>query len=523
MTEFHEDIPWIKKFTFEIPVPSLKDNTGDIDRLINAIMKSLGGEPVTCDFSVAKTLPPKLRAAEYKVEAVVSLESGEWRLLDIFPTSQDNPICGLAMDIGTSMVVICLLDLSTQEKIDETAFTNPQIEMGEDILTRIHFAAQERGLERLKNALIETLNKEIRNIAESHGLSPHNIYGITAAGNTTMSHLFLGLDPYWICREPYIPAFNKLGLIKASELSLEINPQAEVLIFPNVGSYFGGDLTAGILASGITRQEDVSILVDVGTNAEVVIGNSDWLVACAGAAGPAMEGGVASIGKRAGAGTIDRVRIDPESLELRFHTIENAPPIGICGSGFIDLIAQLFLTRMIDMQGKFVPSVCGDRLMEKENTPQFIVAYPEQTGTGQPLTVTQPDIDSLMRSKAAMYTILTTVADSVGISMSDINRFYIAGTFGSYIDPGSAITIGMIPDLPLEKYVPLGNTSLSGAVIALTSNRAKNEIQQIHNKVTYLELNVNQEFMNLFSAAKFIPHTDTSLFPSVKPTLSSNT
>jgi uncharacterized 2Fe-2S/4Fe-4S cluster protein (DUF4445 family) len=266
----------------------------------------------------------------------------------------------------------------------------------------------------------------------------------------------------------------------------------------------------------MTHQDEISLLVDVGTNAEVVLGNREWLMGCAGAAGPALEGGVARLGMMAGPGVVDKVSADPETGEFTIRTIENKPPVGICGSGLIDLVAQLFLLGMIDLRGKYVQSRCGRRLRQEDGVNHFVLVSSQDSGTGDALTLSQPDIDALIRSKAAMYTILTTITRMINVSVRDISRFYIAGTFGFYIDPRSAITIGMIPDLALETFKPLGNASLTGARLALLSGKAREEIYRIRDRVTYLELNVNQEFMNLFSAAKFIPHTDRSLFPSVK-------
>jgi uncharacterized 2Fe-2S/4Fe-4S cluster protein (DUF4445 family) len=339
---------------------------------------------------------------------------------------------------------------------------------------------------------------------------------MSVAGNTTMTHLLLGLNPYGLCREPYIPVINKPALIEANKLGLNIHPKAPVLICPNVGSYFGGDLIAGILALGMTDQEDVSILIDVGTNTEVVLGNREWLMACAGAAGPALEGGVASMGMMAGPGVIDKIVIEPESDEFRIRTIGNNAPLGICGSGLIDLVAQLFLAGMIDMRGRFVEGRCGKRLSSIEGMRHLVVVASEDSADGNDLTISQSDIDALLRSKAAMYTILTTITQMIHLSMKDIRHFYISGTFGSFIDPKSAITLGMLPDLPMKTYQPAGNTSLSGAELALRSEEARDEIFRIRDRVTYIELNVNQDFMNLFSAARFIPHTERSLFPSVK-------
>jgi uncharacterized 2Fe-2S/4Fe-4S cluster protein (DUF4445 family) len=283
-----------------------------------------------------------------------------------------------------------------------------------------------------------------------------------------------------------------------------------------VGSYFGGDLIAGILTTGMTGQEEISLLVDVGTNAEVVVGNREWLMACAGAAGPALEGGVVGMGMMAGPGVIDRVAIEPGSGDYSINTIHGKPPIGICGSGLIDLVAQLFLAGTIDLRGKFVEKKCGGRIKNIDGIRHLVVVFSKDSATGKDLTISQPDIDALIRSKAAMYAILTTITRMVNVSMKDIRHFYTAGTFGSYIDPKSAITLGMIPDLPIETYKSVGNTSLEGATMALLSDAAKREIDKIRDRITYVELNVNQEFMNLFSAARFIPHTDRSLFPSVK-------
>jgi uncharacterized 2Fe-2S/4Fe-4S cluster protein (DUF4445 family) len=435
--------------------------------------------------------------------------------MDVYPRCSDRPLYGVALDIGSSTVVVRLVDLVGRAVKEESSFLNPQNEIGPDILTRIHFAARKGGLERLQTLLVNRLNREIQRLAERHAIQTEAMVAVSAAGNTTMTHLFLGLDPYGICREPYIPVVNKPALFRSAELGLAVHPEAPILVFPNVGSYFGGDLVAGILASGMAEAEEPSILVDVGTNAEVVIGNREWLVACAGAAGPALEGGVASMGMMAGPGVIDRVRIDPLSGAFSVRTIQDKAPVGICGSGLIDLVAQLFVAGMIDLRGKFVPERCAERLQEVDGIKHLTVVGGEDAGTGQELTLSQSDIDALIRSKAAMYTILTTITTMLNVSMNEIGRFYIAGTFGSYIDPQSAMTLGMIPDLPLETYRPLGNTSLSGAGLALWSAAARDEIYRIRDRITYVELNVNQEFMNLFSAARFIPHTDRSLFPSV--------
>jgi len=505
---------WIRVVSPSLDPPSLRDNTADVDRLVRGVKKNLQVPEIRVDFSLLMRLPALLRSEGYRVSAVVVKEGAGWRLVDAFPAGREA-FYGAAVDLGTSTVVLRLVNLENGGVSAEKTFFNPQIRFGEDILTRIHFAAGDSRLDSLRTVLLERLNAEIRELGQSHGIAVSRIVGAVLAGNTTMTHLFLGLNPFWICREPYIPAVNKIDVLRASRVGLGIHPEAPVFVFPNVGSYFGGDLIAGILASGMDRLQDVSILVDVGTNAEVVLGNSDWLMACAGAAGPALEGGVARMGMMAGPGVIDHVECPPGAA-LVIHTIGDEPPVGICGSGLIDLVSCLFREGMLDMRGKFVPSACGGRLVEDDGIQAFTVVAGEASGTGEPLRLSQPDVDALMRSKAAMYTILTTITSMVGLSLSDLHTFFVAGTFGSYIDPGSAITLGMIPDLPLDRYKSLGNTSLEGATLALLDGGAFPRIEDIRDRITYVELNVNQEFMNLFSAAKFIPHTDRSLFPSVK-------
>jgi uncharacterized 2Fe-2S/4Fe-4S cluster protein (DUF4445 family) len=343
----------------------------------------------------------------------------------------------------------------------------------------------------------------------------NRVFAMSVAGNTAMTHLFLGLVPRWIIREPYIPVINAPPVIRANKLGLRLAPQARAIIFPNVGSYFGGDLIAGILYSGVHYQDETSLLVDVGTNAEVLLGNRQWLMACAGAAGPALEGGAVRMGMPAGPGAIDRIRFQPDTKQFEIHTIDESPPRGICGSGLIDLAAQLFSAGMVDIRGKFVKTECGNLLKEIEGVRHLVVVPGANSQTGKALTLSQIDLDSLIRSKAAMYTILSTIVGTVGIDFQDIASFYVAGTFGAFINPESAICIGMLPDLPRDRFVSIGNSSLEGAALALILNNCLEEIDRIQNLVTYMELNVNQEFMARFSAAKFLPHTDRSLFPSV--------
>jgi uncharacterized 2Fe-2S/4Fe-4S cluster protein (DUF4445 family) len=499
-----------------LTVPSLKDNTADADRLIQTLSAILGTGDITVDLDVMKVLPDVLRKANYDIRCVLSKDRVGWGITEVLPADDPAPVLGLAIDLGTTRVVLRLVDLSNGQHLGEASFDNPQIAIGPDILTRIHHADTADGLNDLQNRIVTGLNQETTALCEACGCSVSDIYQMAIAGNTAMTHLFLGLNPRWIIREPYIPVVNRPGTFRAAQLGLQAAPNARVFVFPNIGSYFGGDLIAGILFSGLDQREETAILVDVGTNAEVVLGNKNWMIACAGAAGPALEGGAARMGMMAGPGVIDRVAIDPESHRMDIHTIDDLPAVGICGSGLIDLVAQLFLCGMLDIRGKYVAAACGGRLQEIDGMKHLVVVDRAAAGVDRDMSISQADIDSLIRSKAAMFTILETLTASVGMAPRDLTRFYVAGTFGSFINPVSAIRIGMIPDLPLDCYRTLGNSSLGGATRFLESRDVFDEIDRIQGSITYLELNVNQDFMNRFSAAKFLPHTNPLLFPSVK-------
>ena len=500
-----------------LSIPALEDNRADADRLTAVLKKKLNTKVVKIDLYLLRILPEILRQCNYSVRCILFKDRDGWILSGITKSNFDNAeiVAGVAVDLGTTKIVLRLLDLETGNVLGETAFDNPQISIGPDVLARIHYANKKGGLEHLRKLVIQGLNNNITDFCSQLNLKVNNIYSMAIAGNTAMTHLFMGLDPSRLIREPYIPVVNLPDVTRASELGLELNPGARVFIFPNIGSYFGGDLIAGIVYCGMNKDEKISILVDVGTNAEVVLGNNQWLMACAGAAGPALEGGVSKMGMMAGPGVIDRVVINPVTLSIDVHTIDNLPPRGICGSGLIDLAAQLFLSKMIDIRGKLVPKVCGKKIKTIDGINYLILVPDKFSATGKDLTISQIDLNSLRSSKAAMYTILEVITATAGLTPEELQNFYVAGTFGCFIDPKAAITIGMLPDIPLKNYKPLGNSSLEGASMALVLPDIINEIDKIRDNITYLELNVNQEFMNKFSGAKFFPHTDSTRFPSV--------
>lgn len=504
--------PLVETIAVAAEPPSLGDNTGDMDRLRRALSAELA---VTVPFARLAKVSARFRAADFRGVAIVNRLGGGGELVDFLPAMPDY-LPAMALDLGTTHLEAALIDLFTGRRLAQATRPNSQAEYGDDVLSRIHFATKGDGLATLQQAVVDDINALAAELAgQQAGLAPDAIRALSVAGNTTMVHLFLGLDPYHLCREPYIPLVNAPDPCHGADLGLAIHPAAPVWVLPSIGSYFGGDLLAGIVASNLDQEEAVSMLIDVGTNAEVVVGNREWLIACAGAAGPALEGGVARMGMRAGPGAIDQVAIDPASKIITYRTIGNEKPRGLCGSGIIDLVAGLYLARMIDIRGKFRPSAMGERLVSGVDGHALLIAPAAEAADGHPVLLSQVDLDALMRSKAAMYAILTTLMHQVGMPFAALHRIFVAGAFGRHIAPRQAIVLGMLPDLPLEVYQAIGNSSLAGAEVVLTDASARQRALALVRRITYVELNVNQEFMIRFSGSRFIPHTDRRLFPSV--------
>ncbi len=509
--------PVLKRLHLKLPFPALGDNRSHEKRLRDELTSIVSTRPFI-PLEVLQRLPECLYAANYNVQvALIKAECG-WQVASCIPRDKNASFLGLAIDLGSTSVVFYLINFLTGEIITTASYENPQRAHGEDILERIIFATQ-GGLKTLQEEVIQLINKAIDDFSKEYSFSKEDLYYISIAGNTTMCHFLMALDPSHICKEPYIPTTNRFDLISANELGIKINPNGLIYVLPNVGSYFGGDLIAGILASRMAEREEISMLVDVGTNAEVVLGNKDWLVACAGAAGPALEGGILSCGMRAQEGAIERVKIDPKTLSVEYKVIGNARPKGICGSGIIDLLSAMFEAGLVDQTGKLIPNRDPKRMKKMNDEWAYVLADEDETSTGKPIYISQSDIKNLIRSKGAMYTILNVVIQSVGIDFSDIDSFYVAGAFGNYIDPQKAITIGMLPDIPIERFVGLGNSAGKGAIRALLEKDSRKKMEEICDKITYLEMNVRGDFMNQLTGALFLPHTDLSRFPTVSKRL----
>lgn len=497
--------PFTQKVYLELAEPSLENNQADVDRLVAALQEHIGGM-VTVSLEMMRGISTVLRDANWQVTATVgAVAPGLWGLVDVEPGDTTARHYGLAVDIGSTTVVVYLVDMHNGHVLGTAADYNGQVSFGEDILTRIYLAGTPEGLQQLQGAIVQTLNGLITRLAREHNLLPKEISAVTVGANSTMVHLFLGLDPSRICLAPYIPVVNNPGIIPAGQLGLPVNRLAPVYCLPSVGSYVGGDIIAGVLSSGLHRSPEMSLFVDIGTNGEIIMGNQDWLVGCAGAAGPALEGGVAQSGMRAEPGAVDSVQIDPKTGQVRYTTIGGAPPVGICGSGLVDCLAELLLAGIIDRAGRF-----------KDGRAEFVIVPAAESATGKDIVFTQVDIYNLMRTKGAVNAAVELLLESVGCDFFEINRFYAAGAFGQYLHLESAITIGLYPDLPRDKMVRLGNSSGEGARLVLLSNQKRMEAETIARNITYFELNASQVFMNKFIGSKFLPHTNLDYFPTVK-------
>ena len=509
--------PVIKTIHLELPLPAVGDNRSHEARLRDALSEILNERPFI-PLGLMRKLPALLRDSEYRVNAVLVYGSKGWEVADVCPDKRDLKACVIAIDLGSTSVIFYLVDPDTGALLQTISRENPQREYGEDILDRILFAGRGNGLDILREKTLALINGVIREITAIQGVDPEDIFYLAVAGNTTMCHFLMGLDPSNICREPYIPAASSFDIMRAAEIGIKCHEEAKLYCFPNVGAYFGGDLLSGILFTDINRNDAISMFVDVGTNAEVLLGNRDWMVACAGAAGPALEGGILTCGMMAAPGAVERVEFNSKTGGLDFSTIGGLPAAGLCGSGIIDLLASMFRAGVVDQTGKLNPQAEGVRTIDGEQA--FVLADERHARDGEPVYITQSDIKNLIRSKGAMYTILNVVVQSVGISFDDIERFYVAGAFGNYIDAQKAIFIGMLPDIPVERFKGVGNAAGEGAIKLLMNRECIKEVEEICDKITYLEMNVRGDFMNQLTASLFLPHTDMKRFPSVRAELS---
>jgi len=425
----------------------------------------------------------------------------------------------LAFDIGTTTVCGQLLDLNRGKAIAQGIDYNGQIRYGADVISRIAYSQKPGGLKRLQQAVVTTINKIIGELLTQSRVNIRHIGHLSLAGNTTMIQLLLGLDPKYVRLSPYTPAANFIPPVKASSLGIKVADYVYLFTFPLVASYVGGDIISGIVGSGVYQRKNLTLYIDIGTNGEVVIGNSDWMVVASCSAGPAFEGGGVKHGMVATTGAIEDFAIDPSNLEPVVNTIGGAKPKGICGSGLINITAGLFEAGVINANGKINTNLSTNRVREGGDGYEYVLSWAPETQIGKDIVITEVDIDNLIRAKAALYAGYQTLVKSVGLTMADLEQVVIAGAFGSHIDVEKSITIGLFPDIPRDRFIFIGNGSLLGARIVSFSTDLMDDARRVARMMTNIELSENVDFMNNYVAALFLPHTDASEFPTVSKKL----
>lgn len=511
----------IKRLYLELNPPTLDDNISDYERVRRALEKAgFDSSLLHMNYLVLKKLAHVLREEEWKVTVSLVATGKVVEVLDIYPGDATKSRYGAAVDIGTTTIVVYLVDMTSGRVLGSASTYNSQVKCGDDVITRIVYATEKNGLGELQDLVVGNISSMLSELAAKNNVQPGMIDYIVVAGNTTMTHLFYGINPQYIREEPYIPTATFFPLIRGKNIGLTtIGPQAIIYAMPNVASYVGGDITAGVLVSQMHKQDKVSLFIDVGTNGEIVLGNREWLVTAACSAGPAFEGSGIKFGMRAMEGAIEEVEIDPRTYDVNYRVIGDVKPIGICGSGMIDTLAEMYLKGVIDQKGKIREEIGSKRIRRGESGLEYVLAWRVESAVNKEIVITEVDLDNLIRAKAAIYAGFATLLGQMGMGFSDVERIYIAGGFGRYIDVERAITIGMLPDLPVEKFVFLGNTSIIGAYYALLCDGLRREAEDIARKMTYIELSVSRSFMDEYLSALFLPHTDLDAFPTVKKKL----
>ena len=503
--------PLVRKVSLHLPSPTLEDNQDDFSRLLNAIRRETGLSGITAPISVLRQLPDILRDSNWDLTVTIADLGNSSEIIRINPGESSGGNYGVAVDIGTTTVVAHLVDLETGLTMDAAATYNSQITFGEDVIKRI-IRSEEDGLDPLCRAIRQDINNLIEKLCLEANLKTDDINAAICAGNTTMLSIFLGITPRNIRREPYIPPLSDPPPMPAVHAGIKINENGILYCVPGIAGWVGGDITAGMISSGIDRSPAVSLLIDIGTNGEIVVGNREWQLTCSCSAGPAFEGSGIACGCRAVAGAIDKVDI-LDGDTVRYRTIGDDLPIGICGSGLLDSVSELFRAGILGRDGRFDQTRPADRLIEFNDQPAYIIAPASETADGRDIVITQGDIDNLIRAKAAIHAGIAVLFKAVNLSRDDIDRVYVSGGFGNYINIDRAICIGLLPDIDREKIFFIGNGSVRGAKTMLLSREAREQAQRIASATTYFELSTDNRFMDEYTRAMFLPHTNIEDFP----------
>jgi len=518
-------IPPVEKRYIELPEPSSIDNLADTSRLVNFLRTKHNEHRLVVRLPVIRKIPGTLREAGFKVTATLArpvFEGGKSHIINLEPGDTTGRNFAVAVDIGTTTIYGQLIDLITGDVLAEHGDFNGQISYGEDIISRIIYATKPGGLDTLNEVVIRTINRIIDRVIEISQVDRQQVSTITFAGNTTMTQIFLKINPTWIRLSPYVPATTLYPPVRAVDLGIDLADHATALVYPSISSFIGGDIVAGVMGSGIHLTDGLSLYIDIGTNAEIVIGNKDWLACAACSAGPAFEGGGIQFGMRADRGAIEDFSIDPFSLEPMILTVGNVRPRGICGSGLINITARLFEARVINNIGKFDRDLNSDRLRENDGVYEYVLAQKHKSALDRDIVITENDIGNLIRAKGAIFSGCQTLLEAVGYKIADIDRIVLAGGFGSHIDIEMAMTIGLLPEIDPDKITYIGNGSLLGARMCAVTNWLRKDVVNVMKRMTNFELSETPSYMARYVAALFLPHTDLDLFRKVKGRLYAN-
>ncbi len=498
----------VKRAQIKLPPPTIDDHASDLERLKRSLDDS--GLKLMFSKDFVHGIADELRKNNWDI--TLCYEPSEMRALFAEPFDPYHSRFSIAIDIGTTTVVVYLIDLSDGRIIDVGSTYNSQMRYGDDVITRIVHATEGGGLQTLHEVVLSDINELTSLLTERHSIRKEQVESVAVAGNTVMTHLFWGLNPEYIREEPYIPTSNHFPMWGAGAAGIDILHEAPVYTVPCIASYVGGDIVAGVLASTMHRNPAIALFMDIGTNGEIVIGNNEWLMTAACSAGPCFEGSGIKCGMRATDGAIEKISFNKETLEPTLGVIGDVNPIGICGSGMIDAIGGMFFANIIDQKGKFIKEAKTDRIRDGAEGPEYVF-YNDKT---HEVVLTEVDIENIVRAKAAIYAGVSLLITEVGLSLDAIEKVYIAGGFGKFLDIEKSIIIGMLPDMPKEKFAFLGNTSIAGAYLSLMSEDMRKEVDDIASKMTYVELSASGRFMDEYMSAMFLPHTDMSLFPTIQ-------
>jgi len=515
-TEIKVD-PLVKVYSVVLPTPSLEDNKCDWYRIEDEIAKVSEYQKLDMNLSLLRQLPNIIRDNDFDLSVTMFKN----RIIDI-SRRNENRLYGAAVDIGTTTMVAYIMDLVSGEIVGVGSMMNPQIPYGDDLMARISYSFQQDRLEKLQSVVVNGVSKIIADGCEKAGITPNDIKEVTIVGNTAMHHIFMGIYPKYLSLAPYCPAVQQAVDYMPSDIGLNINPMGNVHILPVVAGFVGADHLAVILSCDIHNRDEMTLALDVGTNGEIVLGNKDGMACCSAAAGPALEGSCISYGMRAADGAIEKVKMKRGNLRVDYKTINGSKPQGICGSGIIDLVAEMLKTAAIDVTGRIREELEDDieRIREGDKGYEFVVEWARKTKQRKDIVITSNDLREVQLAKAAMYAGTSILMETKGITVDDIDRVLIAGAFGSYIDVENAMTIGLFPEVPLEKVKSVGNAAGTGARMSLLSKDKREEEKEILNKLRYVELATHSTFQTQFVEAMNFPHKDLSLFKNVMKNVS---